>query len=55
MLDLHFVQRHARVQDKHKKTRTVPQNFAEFFPKTILTQYAYTQGSLKTEQFCSTV
>ena len=37
----HFVERHARVQDKYKKTRTVSQNFAEFFSNTILTQYAY--------------
>ena len=35
------------MQDKYKETRTVPQNFAIFFPKTILTQYAYMQGGLK--------
>jgi len=43
------------VKDKYNKSRTVPQNFAEFFSKTILTQYAYIQGGLKTEQFCTTV
>ena len=41
-LDLHFVECRARVQDKYKKTRTVPQNFTVFFSKTILTQFAYT-------------
>jgi len=44
MSDLHFVECHARVQGKYKKTRTVPQNFAEFFSNTILTQYAYRVG-----------
>jgi len=39
-LDIRIVERQARVQDKYKKIRTVPQNFAEFFSKTILTQYA---------------
>ena len=46
-LHLHCIERHARVQDKYKKTRTVPQNFAKFICKTILTQYAYMQGWLK--------
>ena len=43
-LDLHFVERHARVQDKYKKTRTVPQNFGELFSNTNLTQYVYRVG-----------
>ena len=45
MLDLHFVERHARVQDKYKKTRTVPQNFADFFQNHSHT--VCLQGGLK--------
>ena len=44
-LDLRFVERRANVQDKYKKTRTVPCiELCRFFPKTILTQYAYRVG-----------
>ena len=41
MLDLHFVERYARVQDMYSNCAT---ELCRIFSKTILTQYAYRVG-----------